>query len=972
VKEDFIENVPLFANFSEVERRAISKRMRLETYQQGELVFAKGAESDALYLIKEGWVKLSDNGGRAAIATQGPGSLVGETDFFLGRERSMTARANSALTVWVLDENAVIDIIEEHSEVGLKLGLAFGGSIAQYQRYLLDRLSHIAFMQDLPEDERQAVAELLVPQRYESGEAIFRSGDVASGLYFIESGTVRLIGDGDDFSELGRGDTFGELAVLSGKPHPNSAQATAETIVWQLSPADFARLAESHLNLRSILSRNLRARLSAADVVQAVGMLRRMPLFAEVSRETLDSVASRLLLRHVPSGELIFSPGDPGDAMYFVESGQVEIVSEDEERREALARLIPGDFFGEMALMTGKSRTVTACALAHSNLWVLYRTDFDDLLVRHPALTGALSKALRERLSQAEGSFVEPYLHNIALLGGLARTQLEELAERLHPQTFNSGDTIFFEGRAGDTMYFIESGQVEQSVSSSVGPMVLDTLEQGDFFGEIVLLTNKPHVATAYAVTDCNVWALKKRDFDDLLYKFPNLAVVLSRVVSERQIEVMEKMRGAGPAPAARPASAAARPASVGARPAPPRPAPAGARPSSAHPPAGARPSGAHRVESRPAPARSGGAPPAGARQAPAPARSASASGGQGPQASVHQAATVGQPPVSTPAAQSRPSQARPSVGRQRLPATQGISRGADRLSGRVGGRVGGAAVWFATRSPRVKLSILLLLVVFIWLCGITVPWIIIGGLSLAANLNLGGTPGYAYAQGNLDATLQPVVIGALPFVETVTATPTETSTPTATPTITPTPTETPIPTWTSTPVPTDTPVPPTFTPTPADTPTSTATPRPAYTATPRPPTETPTVTLTPTPDADYVITGVRQLTPCENEGKHHIFIRVIDKAGNGINNVPIKVCWAPGETGCAKPMTEAKSEGPGWVEFAMFKGTYSVQVADAKSQVAGGITPDYQVDQRCNATGNNVANSLYHASFEVIFQRMW
>jgi hypothetical protein len=55
-----------------------------------------------------------------------------------------------------------------------------------------------------------------------------------------------------------------------------------------------------------------------------------------------------------------------------------------------------------------------------------------------------------------------------------------------------------------------------------------------------------------------------------------------------------------------------------------------------------------------------------------------------------------------------------------------------------------------------------------------------------------------------------------------------------------------------------------------------------------------------------------------------------------------------------------------------MFKGTYSVQVADAKSQVASGITPDYQVDQRCNATGNNVANSLYHASFEVIFQRMW
>jgi hypothetical protein len=260
-------------------------------------------------------------------------------------------------------------------------------------------------------------------------------------------------------------------------------------------------------------------------------------------------------------------------------------------------------------------------------------------------------------------------------------------------------------------------------------------------------------------------------------------------------------------------------------------------------------------------------------------------------------------------------------------------------------------------------------LVVFIWLCGITVPWIIIGGLSLAANLNLGGTPGYAYAQGNLDATLQPVVMGALPFVETVTPTPTQTSTPTATPTVTPTPTETPIPTWTLTPVPTDTPVPPTLTPTPVDTPTST--PRP-HTPTPRPPTETPTITLTPTPDADYIVSSVRQLTPCENEGKHHIFIHVIDKTGSGLNNVPIKVCWAPGDNGCAKPLTETKSEGPGWVEFAMFKGTYSVQVDNAKSQVASGITPDYQVDQRCNATGNNVANSLYHASFEVIFQRTW
>lgn len=339
----------------------------------------------------------------------------------------------------------------------------------------------------------------------------------------------------------------------------------------------------------------------------------------------------------------------------------------------------------------------------------------------------------------------------------------------------------------------------------------------------------------------------------------------------------------------------------------------------------------------------------------------------------------MAQPAASTAAARPAPQpRLQPQV-RPRPSAARGISLGAGRLSNKIGGGISQAAVWFATRSLRVKLSILVLLVLIIWLCGIVAPSTIIQNLK--ANLNGGENDiSFAYARSSLESSARPAVlviesvrengaVAALPFVETVTPTPTPTPTPTDTPTITPTPTETPIPTWTPTPLPTDTPVSPTLTPTPADTPTPTPIP---YTPTPRPPTLTPTPSATPTPDADYIIASVRQLTPCENEGKHHIFIHVIDKAGNGLNDVPLKVCWAPGDAYCAKPLTETKSEGPGWVEFAMFKGTYSVQVADAKSQVASGITPDYQRDELCPATGNAVANSRFHASFEVIIQRTW
>ncbi len=289
--------------------------------------------------------------------------------------------------------------------------------------------------------------------------------------------------------------------------------------------------------------------------------------------------------------------------------------------------------------------------------------------------------------------------------------------------------------------------------------------------------------------------------------------------------------------------------------------------------------------------------------------------------------------------------------------------------------------MWFATLSPRVKLGILVLLVLIIWLFFIAVPSSIIRTLS--ANLNGGENDiGYAYAQTELQGNGQPAMlmlesvrengaVAALPFVETVTPTATPTATPTDTPTVTPTPTETPLPTTTPTPTASPTPLPPTATPTaPPDTPTATPVPD---TPTPRPPTATFTPSATPTPDADYIIASVRQLTACENEGKHHIFARLVDAAGNGLNDVPLQICWGSGESDCAYPITESKEDkGRGWVEFAMFKGAYSVQVAGAKSQVASGITPDYQVDELCKETDNPVANSRFHASFEIIIQRTW
>lgn len=188
------------------------------------------------------------------------------------------------------------------------------------------------------------------------------------------------------------------------------------------------------------------------------------------------------------------------------------------------------------------------------------------------------------------------------------------------------------------------------------------------------------------------------------------------------------------------------------------------------------------------------------------------------------------------------------------------------------------------------------------------------------------------------------------------TRTPFPTFTPTSTDQPAPTPMNTLVPTWTPSVTPT---APPTDTPVPV-----------TPTQTPIRATSAPVPTDTPTPEFDYVGT-VRQMTACENEGKHHIFAYVRDQQGTGIPGIKLRVFWHGGSGGEAIITTGTKIQDPGLTDFAMFKGSYFVEVMDGLSQVLGPISPDIPHSELCAESGNGVANSLYHYSFEVVFTKV-
>src|SRR5580692_9434304 len=116
-------------------------------------------------------------------------------------------------------------------------------------------------------------------------------------------------------------------------------------------------------------------------------ILERNRLFRGLSAPTIQQIASLSVRRPFSEGAIIFSQGDPGDALYGVVTGKVRISASAPSGREMFLNIMePGDTFGEIALLDGNPRTATASAMAPCELLVIMRDPFLALLQREHGL----------------------------------------------------------------------------------------------------------------------------------------------------------------------------------------------------------------------------------------------------------------------------------------------------------------------------------------------------------------------------------------------------------------------------------------------------------------------------------------------------------------------------------------------------------------------------------------------------------
>jgi CRP/FNR family transcriptional regulator, cyclic AMP receptor protein len=148
--------------------------------------------------------------------------------------------------------------------------------------------------------------------------------------------------------------------------------------------------------------------------LDASTIIERNALFRGLGRATIQRIAALASRRNYDAGAVVFMRGDPGDALYGVVTGKVRISASAAAGKEVFLNVMePGDAFGEIALLDGEPRTASATTLAATQLIVIKRDAFIDLLRRDSQLSVHLIELLCRRVRWTSQQMEDSTLLNV-------------------------------------------------------------------------------------------------------------------------------------------------------------------------------------------------------------------------------------------------------------------------------------------------------------------------------------------------------------------------------------------------------------------------------------------------------------------------------------------------------------------------------------------------------------------------------
>jgi CRP-like cAMP-binding protein/thioredoxin reductase/Fe-S-cluster-containing hydrogenase component 2 len=303
--------------------------------------------------------------------------------------------------------------VEPVDEAPLRERLALAeGTVAQRIQQLLPKAPLLAGASEAQ------IRELLFFSKFHRiapGEIVFRQNDFSESLYMILDGTLEVLTRGDDGAErsvtkMATGEYFGEMSLMSGRRRSGTVRALKEALLWEVGRKAMLKFIHMMPQAKHLIDRTF--------VVRAFQIY----VFPHADYAVLSNIAERAEVLTFERGAEIVREGDEGDSFFFLRSGKVKVYQTRNGREVIVAYLSAGQYFGEMALLTGEPRTASVRTIDRVEVIRVSRADFLSCIESSPALKKHFEEEAKRRHLRTLEMHVRPELAEVG--GFMVREEL--------------------------------------------------------------------------------------------------------------------------------------------------------------------------------------------------------------------------------------------------------------------------------------------------------------------------------------------------------------------------------------------------------------------------------------------------------------------------------------------------------------------------------------------------------------------
>ena len=279
--------------------------------------------------------------------------------------------------------------------------------------------------------ERMKFCELL------SDEMIYDQGSQGSKFFIIKRGTVEVLKDSVRSEVLSRGDTFGEMALLTRSKRKETVQTLGKAKLWSLSRCNFRQA------LKQIFSKNF-------DNIRE--LISKVRFFTSVADSQKNALTKFSILHEYVGGDVILKENDEGELLFIVIEGRVKYSKEG----MGLCLVEAGGIFGEVALLTGNSQRYTVVAAENCKL----------ISIDRESLVSVFGENFREILFK---NIAKNSITSDSHLEFLSKEHIIMLVESLEWNQYPAGHIVIPEGYDKKSRFFVVcSGEIISSQSKQM------------------------------------------------------------------------------------------------------------------------------------------------------------------------------------------------------------------------------------------------------------------------------------------------------------------------------------------------------------------------------------------------------------------------------------------------------------------------------------------------------------------------